>query len=74
MTCWVLVCFAGFTWLACLRPFSSHVLGVLTCVACFIKWRAWRASPNGVLGVLQKIGVLLKIDMLGVLNIYEMFS
>ena len=62
------------TWLGARVLCRLYVVGVLTCVACFIKWRAWRASPNGVLGVLQKIGVLLKIDMLGVLNIYEMFS
>ena len=47
-----LACFAGFTWLACssAHPCLLYKLGVLTCLACFKKWRAWRTLllvPNG---------------------------
>ena len=26
-----------------------YEIGMLTCLACYIKWSAWRASKNGVL-------------------------
>ena len=48
----VLACFACFTYLTCSLV---RLLYVLACLACL---HAWRASWNGVLGVLQKIGVL----------------
>ena len=43
----------------CSRAWCARVLcelGVLTCLACFIKWSASRASKSGVLGVFHKVG------------------
>ena len=51
--------------MACLRTRVLYVVyefGVLTCLACLINWRDWRATTNGVL------------DELDVLKIDEMFS